>query len=68
MAVPGELRGMQLAHEKFGKLPWVTLFEPAIQLAFKGFQVTESLHIAVHKWKKEVEEEKCLRYVNMNQY
>ena len=59
MAVPGELRG---------KLPWVTLFEPAIQLAFKGFEVTESLHIAVHKWKKEVEEEKCLRYVNMNQY
>lgn len=61
VAVPGELRGMQLAHEKFGKLPWKELFEPAIQLCTDGFEITDSLHIAIHKWEKEVRREPCLR-------
>ncbi|XP_065664293.1 glutathione hydrolase 1 proenzyme [Hydra vulgaris] len=61
VAVPGELRGMQLAHEKFGKLPWKDLFEPAIKLAKEGFHITDSLQIALNKWKKDVFDEPCLR-------
>lgn len=37
VGVPGTVRGLAAAHQKFGKLPWKTLVEPAIQLADKGY-------------------------------
>jgi len=39
--VPGELRGLQLAHTKFGDLPWSTVVQPAVAVARDGFAVTE---------------------------
>jgi gamma-glutamyltranspeptidase/glutathione hydrolase len=36
VGVPGTVRGMALAHQKFGKLPWKTLVQPAIDLAEAG--------------------------------
>ena len=33
VAIPGELKGLQLLHKKFGTLPWRQLFKPAIKLA-----------------------------------
>lgn len=39
--VPGSVAGMVAAHEKYGKLKWADLVEPAIQLARKGFAITE---------------------------
>ena len=63
VAVPGELRGMQKAHKRYGKLKWKDLFQPAIELAEKGFPLSESCSIAVNKWKKDVLGEKCLRSV-----
>lgn len=43
--VPGTVRGMQLALNKYGsgKLNWAQLIEPARQLAVNGFSVTYSL-------------------------
>ena len=35
--VPGTVRGMALAHQKFGKLPWKDVVMPAAELAAKGF-------------------------------
>jgi gamma-glutamyltranspeptidase/glutathione hydrolase len=35
--VPGTVRGMALAHRKFGSRPWASLVMPAAQLAEKGF-------------------------------
>src|SRR5688500_16694942 len=37
VGVPGNLRLAEEAHERFGKLPWATLFEPAIKLARDGW-------------------------------
>jgi gamma-glutamyltranspeptidase/glutathione hydrolase len=34
--VPGVLAGFDAAHRAFGRLPWKTLFEPAIRLAREG--------------------------------
>lgn len=39
--VPGTVDGMWQAHKKFGKLPWYQLLDPAIDLAEKGYQITE---------------------------
>ncbi len=39
--VPGSVDGMVEAHKKFGTLPWQDLVQPAIDLAKKGFPLTE---------------------------
>ena len=37
VGVPGTVRGLKLAHERFGRLPWKSLVLPAIDLAQNGF-------------------------------
>jgi gamma-glutamyltranspeptidase/glutathione hydrolase len=41
---PGVLRMLALAHRQHGKLPWKTLFGPAIRLAENGFAVSPRLN------------------------
>ena len=38
--IPGAVDGMFTAHEKFGKLPWSDLVQPAIDLAEKGHKIS----------------------------
>ncbi|SOD17986.1 gamma-glutamyltranspeptidase / glutathione hydrolase [Pedobacter xixiisoli] len=38
--VPGTVAGMVELHQKYGKLKWAELVEPALQLATNGFKIT----------------------------
>ncbi len=41
VTVPGSVDGWAKMHARFGKLPWATLFEPALAYATEGFPVSE---------------------------
>lgn len=55
--VPGSVDGMIEAHKKFGTIPWKDLIQPAIDLAVKGFPLTER----EAKWFNEMKED-LLKY------
>ncbi len=40
--VPGSVDGMVIAHQKFGKMSWKEVLQPAIDLAEKGVSLTEN--------------------------
>ncbi len=44
VGAPGVLRMLAMAHKTHGKLPWRTLFEPAIRLSASGFAVSPRMH------------------------
>jgi gamma-glutamyltranspeptidase/glutathione hydrolase len=50
VGVPGNIRMMALAHQRYGKVPWAALFQPAIRLARDGFKVTPRLYNALLKY------------------
>jgi gamma-glutamyltranspeptidase/glutathione hydrolase len=41
--VPGTVRGLAMAHRKFGKLPWADVVRPAARLASQGFPLSKDL-------------------------
>jgi gamma-glutamyltranspeptidase/glutathione hydrolase len=43
-AVPGTLPVLQMVHRRHGKLPWSDLFQPAIDIAERGFALPEYMH------------------------
>ncbi|WP_038500415.1 gamma-glutamyltransferase [Janthinobacterium agaricidamnosum] len=44
VGAPGVLRMLELVHKQHGRLPWATLFGPAIKLASGGFPVSQRLN------------------------
>ena len=47
VTVPGAVAGWAALHEKFGKLPFADLMEPAIEIAERGYAVPP---VVAHKW------------------
>jgi gamma-glutamyltranspeptidase/glutathione hydrolase len=43
VGVPGTVRGLALAHARFGKLPWKEVVGPAVKLADEGFAIDGQL-------------------------
>jgi gamma-glutamyltranspeptidase / glutathione hydrolase len=44
VGVPGNFRMMAMAHARHGKLPWGTLFQPAIRLARQGYALSPRMN------------------------
>jgi gamma-glutamyltranspeptidase/glutathione hydrolase len=47
--VPGTVRGLELAHKRFGRLPWRQVVRPAVDLAENGFPMSEALARALNR-------------------
>jgi gamma-glutamyltranspeptidase/glutathione hydrolase len=47
VGVPGNIRLMELAHARHGRLAWARLFGPAIRLARDGFEITPRMFRAL---------------------
>ena len=43
IGIPGNIRLAELAHKRWGRLPWRRLFAPAIRLAAQGYQISPAL-------------------------
>lgn len=52
VGVPGTVAGLYLAHQKYGKLPWKDLVQPAIDQAENGFEFIWSLYFTAERFKK----------------
>ncbi|KAH6806538.1 gamma-glutamyl transpeptidase 4 [Perilla frutescens var. frutescens] len=63
MGVPGEIAGLHAAWLRFGKLPWRTLFEPAIRLAKEGFIVSPYVGGCITKQAEKIMNDPGLRDV-----
>ena len=53
VGVPGTVAGMQAMHQKFGKLPWKELVNPAVLLAKNGVVLTEKEARGLNRQKSE---------------
>ncbi|KAJ1502476.1 hypothetical protein HMI55_002886 [Coelomomyces lativittatus] len=50
VGVPGEIHGMKLAHDLYGKLSWCELFYPIIRMNQDGFRVSRMLSLTLQKY------------------
>lgn len=55
VGVPGSVDGMETIHKKYGSLPWHELVMPAVELAEKGFVITELDVIELNKYFADME-------------
>ncbi|KLO93282.1 gamma-glutamyltransferase [Fusarium fujikuroi] len=49
VGVPGEVRGFEYAHKKYGSLPWKTVLQGAIKVAQDGFTVNADMARFIEK-------------------
>ena len=62
VGVPGVMRMLELAHSEHGRLPWADLFEPAIELAENGFEISPRLYFLLDRAKRTARAESFRNY------
>ena len=63
VSVPGELRGYEVAHNMFGRLPWADLVMPSVQLARDGIQTPVEVATRLRTWQAELTRDTSWREV-----
>ncbi|XP_004520915.1 glutathione hydrolase 1 proenzyme [Ceratitis capitata] len=61
IAVPAEIAGYAVAHQRFGKLPWRQLLEPTIALCRQGYMITKHQRDSVYLNEKLLKENPVLK-------
>ncbi len=56
VGVPGTVRGLAMAHHRFGRIKWATLLQPAVQLARYGFVVDSAFYRSLQRYRKGLEQ------------
>lgn len=56
VGVPGTVAGLYMAHQKYGKLPWKEVIQPAIDQAENGFEFIWSLYFHGQSYKEKADE------------
>ncbi len=52
VGVPGSVAGLELAHKKFGRLPWQEIIQPAVELAERGFPLSRYFSKNLENYRK----------------
>ncbi len=63
IGVPGTLHLMATAHARWGRLPWASLFQPAIRLARDGFIITPRLANALARHADRLKRDPAVREI-----
>jgi len=65
-AVPSEIFGFWEMHQKYGKLPWKTLYEPTIELCENGIRVSKYLANVLNLYRDRLIKEESMTEIFIN--
>jgi len=70
VAVPSQMKGLAMAHARFGRLTWSDLLNPSIALCEQGFPVTPKLAKTIAKWSTQIEKSPAMRdtYMKLDEF
>ena len=66
IGIPGTVALLWDAHQRWGRLPWTTTFQPAIKLARKGFRTTPRLLRSIGLAQRKTRLKSCQTCISMH--